>query len=236
MAVWSGSKQEQAKARPRPLGSGVSTISFSQIGGPWRIEILSSMDPRVSVNFVQDITVNGQFADRDYRNIGVNGSQFDARVDGQEAADWLIWDAVAANNETITLRFDSSNVNNGGNVVNAVRLVSVPEPSHPCLLLVSVPPPYSAAFGDVGTGRRSQERADSFRPSSTCKTVALALSQIAFARSSRHLSHNREIADSMCGGENGTGLQLLTLPGAGREKTNNLDLSRFASQGQGRRA
>ncbi len=60
------------------FGSGVSTISFSEISGPWRIEILSTMDPRVSTNFIQDITVNGQFADQDYRHIGANGHQFDA--------------------------------------------------------------------------------------------------------------------------------------------------------------
>ncbi|MCC7086561.1 MAG: PEP-CTERM sorting domain-containing protein [Pirellulales bacterium] len=119
------------------FGSGISTISFSQLSGLWRIEILSSMDPRVTINFIQNITINGQFADRDYRHLGANGDHFDARVDGQEAANWLIWNAVAPENGSVTLQFDSLGINNGGNVVNAIRLLSVPEPSTVALLGMS---------------------------------------------------------------------------------------------------
>ena len=115
------------------FGPGPSTVAFTNLDGLWRVEVLSSMDPRISEKFIQDITVNGTFADTDYRGLGVGSDDFDAQVDGQQAANWLIWSAVAPDSGTITIRFDSTEYGHA-NIMNAVRLLLVPEPSTLVLL------------------------------------------------------------------------------------------------------
>jgi len=116
----------------------VSTATFTNLTGPlWRVEILSAMDPRVVQAFIQDITVNGLFADADYRGVGVNGDDFDSVVDGQMEANWLIWTGVRPDNGTLTIQFDSTQYGEG-HIMNAVRLVWVPEPATLGLLAVGL--------------------------------------------------------------------------------------------------
>jgi len=91
--------------------------------------------------------VNGLFADADYRGLGVNGDDFDSVVDGQVEANWLIWTGVRPDNGALTIQFDSTRYGDG-HIMNALRLVWVPEPATLGLL--------AAVLGAIGMKRRKR--------------------------------------------------------------------------------
>ena len=108
---------------------GVSTIVLDEMVGPWQVELISaSTQFDDGTRLIQDITINGQFADADQLALGENGDDYNSVVQGTQNGNWLIWDHVWPDNGQLTIQLDSTGVGDG-NVVNAMRLVQVPEPT-----------------------------------------------------------------------------------------------------------
>ena len=110
--------------------NGSASATFSSVpGSHYRVEALSSM---VGNTYTADISIGGVFADSNYQNIpGVNGDDFDARNDGRQTANWLIWsDVVPVGGE---IRIDVVTDGSAG-ALNGIRLTEVPEPASMGLL------------------------------------------------------------------------------------------------------
>lgn len=79
-----------------------SRIVFGNLDGIYKLEVVCA---HPQMNHLTDITVNDQFAPANYQNIpGVDGDDFDPRVDGRDAQNWLIWETITPVAGTISLR------------------------------------------------------------------------------------------------------------------------------------
>jgi hypothetical protein len=120
-----------------------NAIFSSLPGSSYRVEVLSSMVG--NPNYMADISIGGTFADSNYQNIpGVNGDNFNALIDGRDAANWLIWSDVTPIEGMIQV--DVQGLGSAG-ALNGIRLTEVPEP-----MTISV-----MALGALGLLRRRKK-------------------------------------------------------------------------------
>jgi hypothetical protein len=99
------------------------TYTFANLTSSYyRVEVVTA---RTTFNYLNTITVNGLLANRTYLGTPV-ATPWGSESDGLTPGNWLIWDNVAAVNGVINL-MDVADPNTLG-MINAVRLVSVPEP------------------------------------------------------------------------------------------------------------
>jgi hypothetical protein len=96
--------------------SGLGALSYS-------IEIVSA---RTSFGYLNSITINGAQANRTFLGTPVH-TPWNSTSDGLGAGNWLIWDNVIPNGGQLTIT-DVAGPGTLG-ILNAIRIVSVPEPT-----------------------------------------------------------------------------------------------------------
>ena len=103
-------------------GFSVSFITLGNLNGLYKVEIVCA---HPQTNHLTDITVNSLFSDGNFQNImGVNGDDFDPKVDGRDAQNWLIWSNVASVNGEIQISVTKLAGTNAISV-SAIRLTRV---------------------------------------------------------------------------------------------------------------
>lgn len=101
-------------------GFSISTITFGNLDGLYKLEVVCA---HPQTNHLTDIRVQDIFADQNFQNIpGVIGDDFDPKVDGRDAQNWLIWNDIEPVNGEITLSVQKLAGTNAISV-SALRLV-----------------------------------------------------------------------------------------------------------------
>lgn len=109
-------------------GAGVeegSTGTFTVSGladGEYVVEIVSA---RTEFEYLNFITVFGNFADRTFNGTPVN-TPWGSNVDGLAESNWLIWDAVQTDDGEINIQLTSDVTTLG--MINAIRISQIPAP------------------------------------------------------------------------------------------------------------
>ena len=109
------------------LAGTTGTVRFEGLTGSWyKLEIVSSHSTDSS-NPIEDITVNGLFADTI-----PNGDNYDAHNDGFNSGNLLVWNNVTPieNQITVTMSVEISRTG----FINAIQLI--PEPATSMLLVL----------------------------------------------------------------------------------------------------
>ncbi|MEM1182889.1 MAG: hypothetical protein AAGM22_31385, partial [Acidobacteriota bacterium] len=66
-----------------------SRIILGNLDGLYKLEVVCA---HPQTNHLADLTVNGSFASGNFQDTpGVNGDNFDPKVDGRDAQNWLVW-------------------------------------------------------------------------------------------------------------------------------------------------
>lgn len=101
-------------------GFSVSTITLGNLDGIYKLEVVCA---HPQTNHLTDIRVQDFFADQNFQNLpGVDGDDFDPKVDGRDAQNWLIWNDIEPVNGEITLAVQKLAGTNAISV-SALRLV-----------------------------------------------------------------------------------------------------------------